>query len=203
MQASPRQLTQGFQFLRQRRFSTEPMDGQCNRSMSARMARRFAITPRCQRSTRPPRNGSLAIQWQPRGTPRLTTTSKPTDEQCFHHWVPSHPAPGINRGKVPVPRRPPGGYKNTTRAPGLHSLNDLRAPDDFAAKPKETSKSAASNKLLLQHFQCDFIDYRIKKIQEQRVKPVTGARGGNIRGKVNQYSSVFQCSNTGPLKCTI
>jgi hypothetical protein len=45
------------------------------------------------------RNGSLAIQWQPRGTPRLTTTSLSTDEQCFHHWVPSHPATGINRGK--------------------------------------------------------------------------------------------------------
>src|SRR6476620_67209 len=48
---------------------------------------------------------TLAIQWRPRATPRLATTSKPTDEQCFHHWVPSHAAPGIDRGKVPVPRR--------------------------------------------------------------------------------------------------
>jgi hypothetical protein len=53
----------------------------------------FTITPRYQRRAQPPQNGSLAIQWQPRGTPRLTTTSKPTDEQCFHHWAPSNPAP--------------------------------------------------------------------------------------------------------------
>jgi hypothetical protein len=66
----------------------------------------FTITPRYQRRAQPPQNGSLAIQWQPRGTPRLTTTSKPTDEQCFHHWVPSRPAPGFDRGKVPIPDSP-------------------------------------------------------------------------------------------------
>ena len=51
-----------FQFLRRRRSSIEPMGGRCSRSMSARMARRFATSSKCPRSLQRRRNGWKALE---------------------------------------------------------------------------------------------------------------------------------------------
>ena len=67
----------------------EPTAARRKRSMLISMRTvRFAIAPKFLGRRQAQRNGSLAIQWQPRGTPKLTKTSKPTNEQCFHQLGP-------------------------------------------------------------------------------------------------------------------
>ena len=55
-----------------------------------------------------PRQRGMA-RWQSSGSPeqpqKMTATNKPTDDNAFTHWVPYIPPRGIDRGKVPVPRR--------------------------------------------------------------------------------------------------